>query len=389
MTCIRLQKNTSRRPGWLAAAFLSTLLAAGCGDSSDDEDQAGVACEPTFASIQSTIFKPTCAVGGCHSGAEPAGDLDLFVASEAELLSQLVGVSSADCGDWVRVTAGDPGRSLIVHKLDRTQTDCGDPMPPASGLSTAQVQCISGWVAGLQIACDTCGGSECVALDADASHCGKCDNVCPSEADCIGRTCVCAGGERACGDQCVDTQTDPNHCGLCDKQCGADGLCNAGSCACAPGLSECNSGCVDLDSDVNNCGECEAQCAPGEACQSGDCVCATSANVSFATDIQPIFTASCAGSQCHSAMAHKSELILAAGRAYEQLVGVATDQCGGQRLRVAPGNPSGSYLMNKVTGYDMCGTKGARMPRGNNPVALTDTDYQNLSAWICSGAPEN
>jgi hypothetical protein len=55
-------------------------------------------------------------------------------------------------------------------------------------------------------------------------------------------------------------------------------------------------------------------------------------------------------------------------------------------LLVAPGEPSQSYLMKKITGTGMCPST-ARMPLGGPPLSATDT--QAIADWICSGALAN
>jgi hypothetical protein len=64
------------------------------------------------------------------------------------------------------------------------------------------------------------------------------------------------------------------------------------------------------------------------------------------------------------------------------LVNVATPQCTPSRMRVAPGSPSTSYLINKLTGTGMC--SGLRMPR--NRAALGTADMDVIRGWISGGA---
>jgi hypothetical protein len=72
----------------------------------------------------------------------------------------------------------------------------------------------------------------------------------------------------------------------------------------------------------------------------------TTPAVSFATDVQPIFTQHCAKAGCHAGTAPpppEKPLNLEAGQAFGNLVGVTS----GERptlLRVAPGDPLNSYL---------------------------------------------
>jgi hypothetical protein len=76
-------------------------------------------------------------------------------------------------------------------------------------------------------------------------------------------------------------------------------------------------------------------------------------------------------------------LDLALGNSYAALVDKPTTQCNGSRLRVAKGKPDESYLIDKITGIDLCGTSKRMPPSGS----LSMTDIQLISNWICAGAP--
>jgi hypothetical protein len=66
-----------------------------------------------------------------------------------------------------------------------------------------------------------------------------------------------------------------------------------------------------------------------------------------------------------------------AANALANLVGVPANECD-NRLRVAPGAPANSYLINKLTGQDICA--GERMPRGGTPLSSAQID--TIRAWI-------
>jgi hypothetical protein len=73
-----------------------------------------------------------------------------------------------------------------------------------------------------------------------------------------------------------------------------------------------------------------------------------------------------------------------AAKSYADLVNVAASQCSTRKL-VVPGDPSNSYLMQKLLGVSVC--SGSQMPKAGQ--SLPSKDLQAISDWICSGAPNN
>lgn len=120
-------------------------------------------------------------------------------------------------------------------------------------------------------------------------------------------------------------------------------------------------------------------------------------SVSFAADIQPILTETCATNGCHAQTGGtpggrpsgagpgevNSDLVLDAAVAYDVLVDVPSG-CNGMDF-VEPGDVSASYLMNKLTGSGMCG--GTKMPKGGAPFTQEQLDL--IGSWICAGAEDN
>ncbi|HXI28216.1 MAG TPA: hypothetical protein VNG89_07335 [Vicinamibacterales bacterium] len=78
-------------------------------------------------------------------------------------------------------------------------------------------------------------------------------------------------------------------------------------------------------------------------------------------------------------------LNMKSGTAYSQLVSVASTGKAGA-IRVIPGNPSGSYMIQKLEGA--ADIVGLRMPR-NGPPYLTDAQVALIRQWIQNGAPNN
>jgi hypothetical protein len=208
---------------------------------------------------------------------------------------------------------------------------------------------------------------------------------CASGEVCLDGACSTGCGQLTqCGASCVDLQTSDLHCGACDTACASGLSCTDGECTCPAGQTRCGTTCADVATDPNHCGACDTRCGPGASCVGGTCQCGATV-VSFARDVQPIFTASCVAAGCHSGARPKEELSLVAGEAYAELVGVATNQCGGARTLVEPGNGGASYLMQKLLGVDLC--SGSQMPKAGQSIPVSE--LETISNWICQGAPDN
>jgi len=106
----------------------------------------------------------------------------------------------------------------------------------------------------------------------------------------------------------------------------------------------------------------------------------------FSQQIQAqILTPAC--TSCHTDEGRNplGGLNLKSGSAYANLVGVASTGKPGA-IRVIAGNPSGSYLVQKLEGAP--DIVGLRMPR-NGPPFLTDAQIALIRQWIQNGAPNN
>lgn len=98
--------------------------------------------------LQASVFTPSCAVSGCHTGPAggnlPAG-LDLSSADAS--FTNLVGVASVQQATLLRVAAGDPDNSYLVQKLEGTAAS-GARMPLGAGaLDQAVINDIRQWIA--------------------------------------------------------------------------------------------------------------------------------------------------------------------------------------------------------------------------------------------------
>jgi hypothetical protein len=372
----------------LAPLALAALLSA-CNDGQGTADtRSGAPCPTNLDEVAAQVFQQSCIDAGCHGSADRAGGLDLGT-SALEL--ELFGREAALCGGEVRVVAGDAASSHLIAKLRGTSV-CGAQMPVAASLAAETIDCMASWIDGLDVTntCETCGGAICVDLMTSTGHCGSCESACPDTAACVDGACTCPNDLSVCDSSCVDFASDPTNCGSCGSTCG-DLFCLQGDCTADCGtFTECSGACVDLLSDANHCGSCGNVCGPGASCADGQCQCG-STTISFASDVQPIFSASCASMGCHDGVGGPgrpggqgggaTSLDLTMGSAYQSLLETTTP-CGPV---VAPSDAEASILVGKLTGTNLC--TGSQMPKGDPALApeLIDT----VAIWICQGAENN
>jgi hypothetical protein len=94
-----------------------------------------------------------------------------------------------------------------------------------------------------------------------------------------------------------------------------------------------------------------------------------------------VFTPSCAVAGCHGGTVVQQGLRLEPGFSADGLINVASAQ-DATLVRVIPGNPGASFLMQKLEGTQ---SVGVRMPAFSPPLAQTTIDV--IRQWIQSGAP--
>ena len=114
--------------------------------------------------------------------------------------------------------------------------------------------------------------------------------------------------------------------------------------------------------------------------------------ISFASNIQPFFNASCAVAGCHVGPVPTGQLDLSEGRAYGQTVNVKA--AGSRLLRIKPGSPEQSYVVQKIQGTPgIAGTimppPGCPAPPQNGAACPSDGDKAALNQWITECAPNN
>ncbi len=102
----------------------------------------GASFGPNFSEIQSGLFTPTCATSSCHSGGNPPAGLNLEAGSS---YANLVGIASSQEPGTQRVNAGNPDSSYLVQKLEGTAAT-GTVMPPSGGIAPADIDVVRQWI---------------------------------------------------------------------------------------------------------------------------------------------------------------------------------------------------------------------------------------------------
>ena len=94
-----------------------------------------------------------------------------------------------------------------------------------------------------------------------------------------------------------------------------------------------------------------------------------------------VFSVNCAVSGCHGGGTVQAGLRLEPGFSAVNLISVESSQ-DATRIRVIPGNPNASFLIQKLEGTQ---TLGDRMPQFSPPLPQATIDA--IRQWILAGAP--
>jgi mono/diheme cytochrome c family protein len=145
-----------------------------------------------------------------------------------------------------------------------------------------------------------------------------------------------------------------------------------------------------LDASGNLLGSSQAGCPETAVSPAAGDTSATP--ISFANQIQPIFTSKCI--QCHAVGGvgydgtggANGGLDLTTGNSYASIVDVAAFQkpTVSPFFRVTPGNPDCSYLIQKISSSTP--KEGGKMPLAQ--TALSDAEINLIKQWIQHGAPQ-
>ena len=397
-----------RQGGYIARLFILaivTSLVTACGGGSG----SGVVTPPppppppppptfgpNFSEIQTNVFTPTCATSGCHQGAGAPAGLRL---DEANSYALLVGVASSQVSSLSRVTAGDPDNSYLIQKLEGTAAS-GQQMPlGGTPLTQAVIDVIRQWI--------TDGAIDDRAPSPDPIRVTSLSPA-PNADLTAAPGAIVAMFDRELNASSVDVNTFTVHAS------GGDGTFNDGNetqitaasittPAATPmsatfdltgvvladdtyQVSLLGSGATviqDIDANALD-GEFSGNFPSGDGSAGGDFVATfsitTPTTVTF-DDIQAnVFTPNCATSGCHSGTSPPQGLRLDAGFAFSNLVNVTSNEVP-SLMRVAPGNPDDSYLIQKLEGT---AAVGSQMPPFGGPLDQSVID--DIRQWISDGA---
>ena len=132
----------------MAAVSMATM---GCDEALSSLAGPTPNLQPTFSSIQRDIFENGDSSGRvpctqCHNpGGSAFNGLDL---SNAVAYANLVGAASRGKPGAIRVIAGDPENSYLIHKLEGRPGIVGLQMPRVGApLSDGQITIIKRWIA--------------------------------------------------------------------------------------------------------------------------------------------------------------------------------------------------------------------------------------------------
>ena len=119
------------------------LAAAGC-NGTDPAGPISGSEAVTLATVQSSVFSPSCAVSGCHIGASAPFGLDL---SQGNAMGNVRNVPSAEVPEYDRIEPGRAFESYLYMKVTADERIQGDPMPAGGGsLSAGQLDLLRRWI---------------------------------------------------------------------------------------------------------------------------------------------------------------------------------------------------------------------------------------------------
>lgn len=315
------------------ATTLLALSVFACACAGNGPNTATTGGGTGLAAIQQQIFDQSCTSGSCHNLISRAGNLALV---DGVSYSQLVDVPPDNAvalqAGLVRVAPSQPDLSFLLIKLTGPGVGEGSQMPlSAAPLSAAQIDLIRNWIAAG--APEFEGSSPTPTETATAT---------------ISSTPTATATNTGTATETPTSTVTPTGTLLATA---TPTITSTATATPTPTSSPTITSTPTFNPD------------------------ATLANIQA-----QIFSPTCATQFCHSAATASENLVLAAGAAYSNLVNVQSFES--SLLRVAPGDPTKSFLIVKLTGPPL--GEGAQMPSGQLP--LSAAQIQLIRDWITQGA---
>ena len=382
----------------LPGLILAALALGGCSGGDGTGLDRPPPLEASFSSIQANVFTPTCATAGCHQGAGAPQGLRL---EDAVSYAMLVNVASSEDPGVLRVAPGNPDASYLVQKIEGTAS-VGAQMPlNAAPLPQATIDVIRQWIT--EGAVDDRGTSQDPMRVTSLTPEPGSDGLAPGE--------IIATFDRELDVSTVNATT------FLLEASGGDGTFGDGNetaiaaAAITTPMMTPMSATFDLtgvtlgddtyrvrllgsgpsiilDIDANALdGEFSGLFPSGDGSQGGDfeaafTVTTPSSGATLEAIQASVFTPTCATAGCHSGDSPPEGLRLDDGFSFDNLVDVPSSEVP-ELLRVDPGKPDESYLVQKIEGT---AAEGAQMPLGGPPLDQNLID--DIREWITNDATQ-
>ena len=393
--------NRFGRIGLVAIALGLVLAACDGGDGSGLPTPAG-SFAADFSAIQANVFTPSCATSGCHFGAGAPLGLSLDAANSYALL---VGVASSQQSSLLRVAPGNPGASYLIRKLEGSAATGGQMPLNAAALPQSTIDTIRQWIADGAID-DRAASDDPIRVTSLQPVPGAVLAEAPDQvtvafdrepdASTVNEMTVqldASGGDGdfSDGDEIsltaqslvVPAANTRSVVFELPTNAPADDEYRLSIRASGPSLL------LDLSGNALD-GEFSGSFPSGDGVEGGDFV----ATFDVSPPVPPeatldaiqdsVFSVSCAFSGCHSGPTGDRLPtgldLTSADASFQSLVGVASLQQPAI-LRVAAGDPDGSYLIQKL---EDTAASGQQMPFGADPLA--PEVIANIRLWIANGA---
>ncbi len=357
------------------------------------------AFNPVFSDVQSNVFTPTCATAGCHQGAGAPQGLRL---DEVNSFALLVDVDSMEVPAVKRVAPGDPDNSYLIQKLEGTAT-VGDQMPQGgTPLPQANINIIRQWITDGALD-DRNPSTTPIRVTSLSPIPGSVLTAAPTQIvamfdreldvstiNTMTFVLTASGGDGTFGDgnEVVITPTSITTPATTPMSATMDIAAAAlGDDTYRVQLFGSGASMI-LDIDANALdGEFSGGFPSGDGTEGGNfsaqfVVATATGGLTFDEIQTTVFTPNCATAGCHSGATPQQGMNLEGGNAYANIVNVASMEVPAL-MRVNPGNPDDSYLIQKLEGT---AAVGVRMPFGGQPLDQTTID--DIRQWITDGAIE-